>query len=127
MSRLIVSTLAATVVAGTAALPTSALAYCTGCYTPCTTCYRQVVAPPQYRTVYDNVVVAPERVYAQRVPARYATVYQTVVVPRTVMVEPERVYAQRVPAQYSTVSRVEMVAPPRAYWVPSRPACPTCY
>ena len=94
MSRLVFSALAASVVAGSTALPTSALAYCNGCYTPCTTCYRQVVAPPQYRTV---------------------------------MVEPERVYAQRVPAQYATVSRVEMVAPPRAYWVPSRPACPTCY
>jgi hypothetical protein len=116
MSRPIFSTLAAAIVA-TAAVPTSALAYCPGCYTPCTTCYRQVVAPAQYRTVYDNVIVAPERVYAQRVPAKYATVYQTVVVPRTVMVEPERIHAHRVPAQYATVPRVEMVAPSRAYWV----------
>jgi hypothetical protein len=127
MSRLTFSGLAASIVAAVAAMPTSALAYCASCYTPCTTCYRQVVAPAQYRQVYDNVMVAPERVYAQRVPARYATVYQTVVVPRTVMVAPERVYAHRVPAQYATVSRVEMVAPPRAYLVPSRPACPTCY
>jgi hypothetical protein len=126
MSRLILSTLAAAVVS-TTALPTSALAYCQGCYTACTTCYRQVVAPAQYRTVYHNVMVAPERVYAQRVPARYATVYQTVVVPRTVMVEPERVHAHRVPAQYAAVPRVEMVAPQRAYWVATRPACPTCY
>jgi hypothetical protein len=126
MSRLVLSTLSAAVVA-VAALPSSALAWCSSCYTPCTTCYRQVVVPPQYRTVQDTVMVAPERVYAQRVPARYATVYQTVVVPRTVMVEPERVYAQRVPAQYSTVSRVEMVAPAHVYWQPVRPACPTCY
>ena len=127
MSRLTLSGFAASVVAAIAAMPTSALAYCASCYTPCTTCYRQVVAPAQYRQVYDNVMVAPERVYAQRVPARYATVYQTVVVPRTVMVEPERVYARRVLAQYATVSRVEMVAPPRAYLVPARPACSTCY
>jgi hypothetical protein len=127
MSRLIFSALAVAFVAATAMVPTSALAGCIGCYTPCTTCYRQVVAPAQYHTVYDNVMVSPEQVYAQRVPARYATVYQTVVVPRTVMVEPERVYAHRVPAQYATMPRVEMVSPPQAYWMPVRPSCPTCY
>ena len=59
---------------------------------------------------------------AHRTPAQY----QTVMVPRTVMVAPEGVQYEEVPAQYATRERVEMVAPARAYYVPVRPRCGNC-
>jgi len=95
-----------------------------GCYAPppCGTCYQQQVAPPQYRTVEETVMVAPGRTIAHRVPAQY----RTVMVPRTVMVAPASVALERVPAQYATRQRVEMVAPAQAYYVPVQPRCGAC-
>jgi hypothetical protein len=107
------------------AVPTAASAGCINCYAPpqpCVTCYQQQVAPAQYRAVNETVMVSPGRVVAHRVPARY----QTVMVPQTVMVEPERVVHQEIAPQYATVQRVEMVAPPRAYYVPVQPRCGNC-
>ena len=48
--------------------------------------------------------------------------YRTVMVPQTVMVAPEGVAYQRVAPQYATRARVEMVAPARTYYAPSRRA-----
>jgi len=104
MSR-VYAALFATAIAA-AALPTAASAGCYNCYAPpqpCTTCYQQQVVPPQYRAVQE-----------------------TVMVPRTVMVAPEGVQYEQVPAQYATRERVEMVAPARAYYVPVRPRCGNC-
>jgi hypothetical protein len=108
------------------AAPTAANAGCYNCMPapqPCVTCYQQQVVPPQYRTVHETVMVSPGRVVAHRKPARY----ETVMVPKTVMVEPESVQYEQIPAQYATVARTQMVAPARAYYVPVRPRCPTCW
>ncbi|WP_322514533.1 hypothetical protein SR870_16030 [Rhodopseudomonas palustris] len=123
MSRLNAALIASAVVAGAVALPTAASA-CYGCYTPppCHTCYQQQVAPPQYRTVEETVMVAPGRVVAHRTPAQY----RTVMVPKTVMVAPEGVEYERIPPQYATRERVEMVAPAQVYYAPVRPRCGGC-
>jgi hypothetical protein len=106
------------------AVPTAASAGCYSCYTPppCGTCYQPRVAPPQYRTVEETVMVAPGAVVTHRTPAQY----RTVMVPQTVMVAPEGVEYERIPAQYETRQRVEMVAPARTYYVPVAPRCNTC-
>ena len=122
--RLVPSALIAAAVAAFA-LPGVASAGCVNCYAPpqpCVTCYQQQVAPAQYRAVEETVMVSPGRVIAHRTPARY----QTVMVPQTVMVEPERVVHEEIPPQYATVQRIEMVAPPRAYYVPVQPRCGNC-
>jgi hypothetical protein len=162
MSRLIFSALFAAWAASIALMPTAARAGCGGCgnqmvspcgscgapvVNPCNPCYRPAMAPAQYRTVYDTVEVAPARVVAHRVPARYGVVNETVMVSppsqawqstcacgresvqaveipaqyatvaRTVMVEPPHVVREVVPAQYGTVARTEMVAAARTVWV----------
>jgi hypothetical protein len=108
------------------ALPTAASAQCYGCYTPppqpCVTCYQRQVAPPQYRTVEETVMVTPGAVIAHRTPAQY----RTVMVPQTVMVAPEGVQYERTPPQYATRQRVEMVAPAREYYVAAPPRCNSC-
>jgi hypothetical protein len=107
------------------ALPTAASAGCYNCYTPpppCATCYQRQVAPPQYRTVDETVMVAPGRTIAHRTPAQY----RTVMVPQTVMVAPEGVQYEQVPAQYATRQRVEMVAPAQEYYVAVPPRCGSC-
>jgi hypothetical protein len=108
------------------ALPTAASAQCQGCFVPppqpCVTCYQRQVAPAQYRTVDETVMVAPGRVIAHRTPAQY----RTVMVPKTVMVAPEGVQYERTPPQYATRQRVEMVAPAREYYVATQPRCSTC-
>jgi hypothetical protein len=67
-------------------------------------------------------MVSPGGVIAHRTPAQY----RTVMVPQTVMVAPEGVQYQQIPPQYTTRQRVEMVAPPREYYVAVRPRCGTC-
>ena len=131
------------------ALPTAASAGCYSCYAPPQPCcgpqYQQQVAPAQYRTVQETVMVSPGRVIAHRTPAQY----RTVMVPQTVMVAPEGVAYERTPPQYATrervemvapegvayertapeyatQERVEMVAPARTYYVPVAPRCSTC-
>jgi hypothetical protein len=127
MSR-VLAALSATAVLALATVPTSAFAGCYGCYAPppppqpCYSCMQQVVAPPQYRTVNETVMVSPGRRIAHRTPARY----ETVMVPKTVMVEPEGVQYEDVPPQYATVQRTEQVAPARTYMVPARPRCGGC-
>ena len=99
-SRVYIAMIASAVAA--IALPTAASAGCYSCYAPpqpCGTCYQQQVVPPQYRTV---------------------------MVPQTVMVAPEGVQYERIPAQYEIRQRVEMVAPARAYYVPVPPHCSYC-
>ena len=125
MSRVLAALSTAAFVALVA--PTAAFANCYNCYAPpppqpCYSCAQQVVAPPQYRTVNETVMVAPGRTVAHRTPARY----QTVMVPKTVMVEPEGVAYEQLPPQYATVQRTEMVAPARAYYVQPRPRCGGC-
>ena len=123
MSRVYVAMIA--LAAAAISAPTAASAGCYGCYTPpqpCGTCYQQQVAPPEYRTVQETVMVSPGGVVAHRTPAQY----RTVMVPQTVMVAPEGVQYERIPAQYGTRQRVEMVAPARAYYVPVRPRCNSC-
>ena len=118
MSRVIAAAFAAALVA--AVVPTAASAGCHGCYTPQPCCtqpqYQQYVAPPQYRTVQETVMVSPGT------PAQY----RTIMVPKTVMVAPEGVANERVAPQYATQQRVEMVAPARTYYAPVAPRCSTC-
>ena len=52
--------------------------------------------------------------------------YQTVMVPKTVMVSPESVQYEEIPAQYATVARTQMVAPAQTVIVPVRPRCSNC-
>src|SRR5579863_893686 len=84
MSRFLCSALFVAFAAASIALPTAALAGCGSCATPvfnpCGTCYRPTVVPPQYRTVYQTVMVAPARVVAHVVPPRYSVVNETVMV-----------------------------------------------
>ena len=121
MSRVIAAAFATVLVA--VAIPTAASAQCYSCYAPpqpC--CVQQQVAPAQYRTVQETVMVSPGRVIAHRTPAQY----RTVMVPQTVMVAPEGVAYERTAPEYATQERVEMVAPARAYYVPVAPRCSTC-
>lgn len=118
MSRVIAAAFATALVALVA--PTAASAGCYSCYQPQPCCYQQQVAPAEYRTVQETVMVSPGRVRAYRSPARY----RTVMVPRTVMVSPGRVHYERTAPEYAVQERVEMVAPARAYYV--APRCSTC-
>jgi hypothetical protein len=163
MSRFVFSVLFV-VAASAALLPTAASAGCGGCsyqvvapcgscgapvVNPCNPCYRPATVPAQYRTVYDTVEVAPARVIAHRIPARYGVVNETVMVtppsqtwqstcgcgretlqaveipaqyasvPRTVMVEPPRVMREVVPAQYASVPRTELMSARHTIWVPA--------
>jgi hypothetical protein len=114
---------------------------------PCNPCYRPATVPPQCRTVYDTVEVAPARAVAHQVLARYGVVNETVMVSppsqawqstcgresvqvvemsaqyatvaRTVMVEPPPVVRQVVPAQYETIARHETVSAAHTVWVPA--------
>jgi hypothetical protein len=144
MSRFVSSALFVALAVAGAGVPSAAFAGCGACaapvFNPCGTCYRPVVVPPQYRTVYDTVVVAPARVVAHAVPARYGVVNETVMVrppsqawqstcacgretlqaveipaeystvSHTVLVEPQHVVREVIPAQYGTVARTEQVA-----------------
>jgi hypothetical protein len=123
MSRVVTAIFAASILA--VAIPTAASAGCYSCYVlpqPCNTCYQQQVVAPQYRTVEQTVMVAPGRTIAHRTAAQY----RTVMVPRTVMVAPEGVEYEQVPAQYATQQRVEMVSPGYSYYAPVRPRCNSC-
>jgi hypothetical protein len=122
LSRVYAALIASTVAA--MAIPTAASAGCYNCYAPppCGSCYQQQVAPPQYRTVQETVMVSPGTVIAHRRPARY----RTVMVPRTVMVAPERVRYEQTPPQYAVRERVEMVAPAQTYYVAAPPRCGSC-
>ena len=100
MSRVIAAAFATVLVA--AAIPTAASAGCYSCYAPPQPCcaqpqYQMQVAPAQYRTVQETVMVAPEGVAYERTAPEYAT-----------------------------QERVEMVAPARSYYVPVAPRCSTC-
>jgi hypothetical protein len=156
MSRFVSSALlvalAAAMAGSTALVPSAALAGCGGCnvqlvspcgscaapvVNPCNPCYRPTVVPAQYRTVYDTVEVAPARVVAHRVPARYSQAWQSTcacgresvqavdvpaqyaTVARTVMVEPPHVVREVIPAQYGSVARTEMVSSAHTVWVPA--------
>jgi hypothetical protein len=121
MSRVIAASFAAFV--AVSALPTAASA-CYNCYAPppCTTCYQQQYAPPQYRSVQETVMVSPGYAVAHRTPAQY----QTVMVPQTVMVAPPGVAYEQVPPQYATRERVEMVSPGYSYYQPAAPSCGSC-
>lgn len=123
MSRVIAAAFATALVAIVA--PTAASAGCYSCYQPQPCCgqqYVQQVAPAEYRTVQETVMVSPGRVRAYRTPARY----RTVMVPKTVMVSPGRVHYERTAPEYAVQQRVEMVAPARAYYAPVAPRCSTC-
>jgi hypothetical protein len=123
MSRVIAAVFATAL--AVVALPTAASAGCHSCYAPQPCCgpqYQQQVAPAQYRTVQETVMVSPGRVVAHRTPAQY----RTVMVPQTVMVAPEGVAYERTAPEYATQERVEMVAPARTYYVPVAPRCSTC-
>ena len=107
------------------ALPTAASAGCNNCYAPpppCGTCYQRQVAPPQYRTVEETVMVAPGATIAHRTPAQY----RTVMVPQTVMVAPAGVQYEQLPPQHATRQRIEMVAPAHEYYVAVPPRCNSC-
>src|SRR5258708_38942579 len=96
ISRVYTALIAAAVAA--MALPTAASAGCYNCYAPappCGTCYQRQVAPPQYRTVEETVVVAPGATIAHPPPAEY----RTVMWPQTVMLPPEGVQYAQVPPQ----------------------------
>ena len=73
MSRVIAATFATAL--AVAVIPTAASAGCYSCYQPQPCCqqYQQVVAPAEYRTVQETVMVSPGRVIAHRSPPRYRT------------------------------------------------------
>ena len=56
MSRVFAAVFAKPILA--VSIPTVAFAGCYSCYTPQPRCYQQQVAPPQYRTVQETVMVA---------------------------------------------------------------------
>jgi len=151
MSRFLCSALFVAFAAASVA-PTTALAGCGSCapvFNPCGSCYRPTVIPPQYRTVYDTVLVAPPRVVAHVVPPRYGVVNETVMVSppsqvwqstcacgresaqavevpaqyatvaHTVLVERAHVVREVIPPQYATVARTEMVSPAQTVWAPA--------
>ena len=123
MSRVAAAAFATAILA--AAIPTAASAGCYSCYVPpqpCGTCYRQQYVSPQYRTVEETVQVSPGRTIAHRTPAQY----RTVMVPRTVLVAPEGVAYEQIPAQYATQQRVQMVSPGYSYYAPVQPRCNSC-
>ena len=124
MSRVIAAVFATALTV--VALPTAASAGCHSCYAPPQPCcgpqYQMQLAPAQYQTVQETVMVSPGRVVAHRTPAQY----RTVMVPQTVMVAPEGVAYERTAPEYATQERVEMVAPARSYYVPVAPRCSTC-
>src|SRR3954469_15101959 len=110
MSRVIAAAFATALVALVA--PTAASAGCYSCYQPQPCCgqqYQQVVAPAEYRSVQETVMVSPGRVRAYRTPPRF----RTVMVPKTVMVSPGRVHYERSAPRYAVQERVGMVAPER--------------
>jgi hypothetical protein len=149
MSRFLCSALFV-LAAASVALPTAAVAGCGSCaapvFNPCGSCYRPTVVPPQYRTVYETVMVAPARVVAHLVPPRYAVVNETVMVSppgqvwqstcacgretlqavevpaqyatlaHTVLVERSHAVREVIPAQYATVARTELVSPAQTVW-----------
>ena len=74
MSRVYAALIASAVTA--MALPTAASAQCQGCYVPpqpCVTCYQRQVAPAEYRTVDETVMVAPAREYYVATQPRCST------------------------------------------------------
>lgn len=79
-------------------------------------CYEQVVTPPLYSTQHEQVLVAPERRIAHRIPAEYRTVEETV------LIRPERQVAHPVPAAFSTVAETVQVSPGGRQWQVSRDA-----
>ena len=123
MSRVTSALFAASILA--AAIPTAASAGCYGCYAPpqpCGTCYQQEIVAPQYRAVEETLMVAPRRVIAHRTSPQY----RTVMVPQTVMIAPEGVEYEQIPAQYATQQHVEMVSPGYSYYAPVQPRCFSC-
>lgn len=73
-------------------------------------CYQQRHQPAVYKTVHENVVVRPEGVVHETIPARYGQVTETV------LVEPERVIARHIPAITKTVHQKVMVRPKSVGW-----------
>ena len=73
-------------------------------------CYQQVVNPPVYETRQHDLLVAPERHIARRIPAEYGTVEETVVV------RGARQIAHHVPAEYSTVNETVLVSHGGRQW-----------
>ncbi len=97
------------IILGAAALLSSAgLAQAGG--SGCTNCYKQVVHPPQYRTVDETVLVRPAQTIAHRTPAEFGTVQETVVI------HPARTVAREIPAQLGTVAEQIMISPARKEW-----------
>lgn len=77
-------------------------------------CYEKVATPPSYGVVAEQVMVAPPRAVAHRVPAEFA------VVSKPVTLRPEHVVARHMPAEYSTVAEKVMVSPGGKRWVVKR-------
>lgn len=100
-------------------------------------CYGKVRVAGTFKQVMDKVVVEPERVRKQTIPAKYRTEEQDVVVreettkyieiPATykivteqVVVEPEKKKITTIPAKYKTVQERVMVKPASKVWKKGR-------
>jgi hypothetical protein len=118
---------------GLVAIPAQAGGHCHG------NCYTKVVSPPAYGTVAERVLVQPERVVTQTLPASFKTVHETVVVreaqrltrvipaeyttvQETVTVRPAQTIARPIPAQHATVHEKVMTSPGGKVWKVTRDA-----
>ena len=85
--------------------------------------YQQQVAPAQYRTVQETVMVVAR---SRRCPSHARAVPHRDGAADGDGGSRRRRLRTRSAPQYATQERVEMVAPPRAYYVPVAPRCSTC-
>ncbi len=77
-------------------------------------CYRKVVIPPVYRTITEQVMVAPASCAQYRTPPAYGvTAREVVVQPATQVVHSKR-------AVYGSVQETRMVRPARTRWTRQR-------
>jgi hypothetical protein len=76
----------------------------------CKTCYKEVVTPPVYRSVTEQVLVRPAQTVAHTTPAQYGVVHERVVL------RPAQTVARHIPAVTQTVAETVMVAPARKEW-----------
>lgn len=100
-------------------------------------CYGKVKYDAEYKDSYSKVIVEPEKVRTEIIPAKYGYKNQEVVVKEaseryvqvpatyktvqeTITIEPERTEIVNIPAKYKTVQEQVMVKPARKVWKKGR-------
>ncbi len=74
-------------------------------------CYARCVAPDQFEIKEEQVIDVPSTVRIEKIPAKYETVYDTVVVKAALK------KMMTTPAQYETVTEDKLVTPATQKWV----------